>query len=397
MYPMSTVKGWETLVFLVLTILLWLPQRAEALSSNFSCEIQSHHLSVQIDPPSHFIRAEDQLELRVKRRSSPPILSFLLNSSLRIVRIADKKQGNLLRWEESLSSGDTKRVDVSLNSLEEAVSVVISYEGKIYDPVVREKSLHFSKGDETSGLIGGEGVYLTGGSQWYPDMPDSMALFHAEVSIPAPYRAVTQGQLLWEVHREGLWKSRWSNNIPAEGLTLVAGKYVVRTREAEGIALRTYFFEEDERFSDMFLDATAEYLKIYSDLLGPYPFKKFDVVQNFFASGYGFPSFTLLAPEAIRQGTAPAPAPWPKGLDDDQVNAIIFERERERSLPEVLEDWRQTHRQLMEAVQAMSDDELFFQKAAWLGDAPFAESIAGNSYEHQQEHAGQIRVWLDAS
>jgi len=101
--------------------------------------------------------------------------------------------------------------------------------------------------------------------------------------------------------------------------------------------------------------------------------------------------------EGIRQGTAPAPAPWPKGLDDDQVNAIIFERERERSLPEVLEDWRQTHRQLMEAVQAMSDDELFFQKAAWLGDAPFAEAIAGNSYEHQQEHAGQIRVWLDAS
>ena len=36
--------------------------------------------------------------------------------------------------------------------------------------------------------------------------------------------------------------------------------------------------------------------------MGSYPFKKFDIVQNFFSSGYGIPTLTLLAPEAIRQG-----------------------------------------------------------------------------------------------
>lgn len=101
--------------------------------------------------------------------------------------------------------------------------------------------------------------------------------------------------------------------------------------------------------------------------------------------------------EGIRQGREPLPAPWPKGLDDDQVNAIIFESSRGRALPEVLESWRQTHRKVIDAVGAMNEDDLFHTKVEWLGGVPFAEALPGNSYEHQQEHAGQIRLWLDSN
>ena len=44
----------------------------------------------------------------------------------------------------------------------------------------------------------------------------------------------------------------------------------------------------------------ARYLNFYSDLFGPYPFEKFAVVENFFPTGYGFPSFTLLGSSIIR-------------------------------------------------------------------------------------------------
>jgi hypothetical protein len=113
---------------------------------------------------------------------------------------------------------------------------------------------------------------------------------------------VTQGELVSENLKEGFLRSKWVNPLPAESLTLVAGKYSVKTRTIDGIKISTYFFHEEDRFSEAFLNGAEEYLKIYSDLLGPYPFKKFDIVQNFFSSGYGFPTFTLLAPEAIRQG-----------------------------------------------------------------------------------------------
>jgi aminopeptidase N len=120
--------------------------------------------------------------------------------------------------------------------------------------------------------------------------------------IPEPFRIVTQGELVSENSKGGYWSGKWVNELSSESLTLVAGRYSVKRREVGGVKLSTYFFHEDDRFSEIFLNAAEEYLKLYSDLLGPYPYKKFDIVQNFFASGYGIPTFTLLAPETIRQG-----------------------------------------------------------------------------------------------
>jgi hypothetical protein len=53
--------------------------------------------------------------------------------------------------------------------------------------------------------------------------------------------------------------------------------------------------------SARYLDAAAEYIKFYSKLLGPFPFSKFAIVENFFPSGYGLPSFTLLGGGVIER------------------------------------------------------------------------------------------------
>jgi hypothetical protein len=44
------------------------------------------------------------------------------------------------------------------------------------------------------------------------------------------------------------------------------------------------------------------YLELYTNLLGPYPFSQFAVVENFFPSGLGMPSFTLLGQSIVRRG-----------------------------------------------------------------------------------------------
>ena len=229
-------------------------------------------------------------------------LSLLLHAELRIIQIINLKTGKSLDWSETAFSPIAKRFDISTQKVEGPLSLSISYEGPIYDPVVKESALQFVRGDQTSGLISPEGIYLSSSSHWFPDRPNSMATFNVEATIAEPFRIVTQGELLSEELKEGSWKSKWSYALPTESLTLVAGKYSVKTREVEGVKLSTYFFPEDDRVSETFLNAAEEYLKIYSDLLGPYPYKKFDIVQNFFSSGYSFPTFTLLAPEAIRQG-----------------------------------------------------------------------------------------------
>jgi hypothetical protein len=280
--------------------LLWADNQAFPSPSYYSFDIQSHSLKIQIVPPKHLLKAEDQIEILLKDERAQ-ILSFLLNSNLRITRI-NLRTGEPISWRETPHPDRVTRLDVSVPKVRNPLSLSISYEGPIYDPVVKEKALQFVRGDETAGLIGSEGVYLSSSSYWFPDKPGSMAIFHVEARIPEPFRIITQGECLFEKLKDGIWESKWSNDLQTEGLSLVAGKYEVKTRKLNDIKISTYFFPEDNRFSEVFLDAAEEYLKIYSDLLGPYPYKKFDIVQNFFSSGYGFPTFTLLAPEAIRQG-----------------------------------------------------------------------------------------------
>jgi aminopeptidase N len=296
-------KGFKKAILLLLSLvtIVWAFEKAFASPPNFDFNIQSHHLIIQIDPSQHLLKAEDRLEINIKwgRLQS---LSFLLNPKLKITRIVDQRTGQPLHWSETPFSSHARRLDISLQKIEEPHLLSISYEGPIYGPIVKERGLQFVRGDQTSGLISSEGVYLSSATHWYPNRPDSMARFEVEATIPEPFRIVTQGELVSENLKDGTWSSKWVNGLPAESLTLVAGKYFVKRREVEGIKISTYFFPEDDRFSEIFLNAADEYLKTYSDLLGPYPYKKFDIVQNFFSSGYGIPTFTLLAPETIRQG-----------------------------------------------------------------------------------------------
>ena len=39
---------------------------------------------------------------------------------------------------------------------------------------------------------------------------------------------------------------------------------------------------------------------MYRSLIGPYPYGKFALVENFWETGYGMPTFTLLGPEVVR-------------------------------------------------------------------------------------------------
>jgi aminopeptidase N len=39
---------------------------------------------------------------------------------------------------------------------------------------------------------------------------------------------------------------------------------------------------------------------MYSEMIGPYPFQRFTVVENFFPTGYGMPAWTLLGQQVIR-------------------------------------------------------------------------------------------------
>ncbi|MBN2885768.1 MAG: M1 family peptidase, partial [Chromatiaceae bacterium] len=61
-----------------------------------------------------------------------------------------------------------------------------------------------------------------------------------------------------------------------------------------------YLRAPDPALAERYLAATHASIGDYSQLIGPYPFAKFALVENLWESGYGMPSFTLLGPRVIR-------------------------------------------------------------------------------------------------
>ncbi|MEK7866259.1 MAG: M1 family aminopeptidase, partial [Planctomycetota bacterium] len=175
----------------------------------------------------------------------------------------------------------------------------VRYRGEIYDPPQEETGLRHVAGGRTGGTIGPEGIYLHGGTAWYPVIAP-MAKYSVEALLPTGWRLVAQGNRVKESEGAHAATVRWEDPVPSNALDVVAGKYVVTDAESDGVRISTYLFEEEKDFAQLYIDASKKFLAFYSDLLGPYPYQQFSVVENWFSTGYGMPSFTLLGREVVK-------------------------------------------------------------------------------------------------
>lgn len=95
-------------------------------------------------------------------------------------------------------------------------------------------------------------------------------------------------------------------------------------------------------------------------------------------------------------------APQPSERNDFGSNERIYRENRDRSLAEVRELFRQAHQQFLQRVdllaQTFTEEDLnepdrFAWTDSWPGHSLLAV-IADNSYEHYYDHGEQIRRWL---
>jgi uncharacterized protein (TIGR03083 family) len=86
-------------------------------------------------------------------------------------------------------------------------------------------------------------------------------------------------------------------------------------------------------------------------------------------------------------------------LPQDQRNAAVFEMNRQRQLYDVLTEARDVFQQLLDAVEALTDEDLVDPKRfrGMPGEWQPWRVIASNSYEHYAHHARDIRSWLAES
>ena len=264
--------------------------------------ISHHELSVELRPDSHELIATDRVNLHIP--DSRRTISFSLAPSLHIDQItatplADSSAPATQAIPFRRDVPEEDRVTIQLPESHAEWTLEWRYRGTIKDPPREPRHLRFVTPSETAGHIGPEGVYLSSESKWYPDLPGSLASYELDVAAPAEWVSVSQGA---DSDNAG----RWSVTVQSEALTLVANRFTVTTRDWQApngrtIRLSTYLLPEDAHLAQEYLDASARYLEAYIPLLGPYPFPKFAVVENFFSSGLGMPSFTLLGAAVIKR------------------------------------------------------------------------------------------------
>ncbi len=276
-----------------------------------------HDLSVDLDLEKHYLKATDTIIVRTKNQK----LDLFIHSAFKIIsarcggctqdlEFDVSKKYDLSDFIAALSDDIRERYDnAALLSIKiprkilkrgDPIKISVTYEGVLYDPPKRAEFSRQNIADQTTGIIGEEGVYLSEASHWYPSFPHALNAFRLVATVPSSYEVVSEGNFVGKAEEKERTRIQWNVPYPIEALHLVAGKYVVTRSDHNGIEVSTYFFPEEQHLSERYIEAVKRYLKMYEEMIGPYPYKKFSVVENFFPTGYGMPSFTLLGREVIK-------------------------------------------------------------------------------------------------
>lgn len=255
--------------------------------------VTRHDLAVRLDPESNSLAAEDTLTLSTGGQSS---LAFDLFENATVEKVATREKDLPFTLK-----GGTLRVALPPDLPEESeLSLTVSYRASFRDHVPDDPVNTEDPSYGVRATIRDKGTFLSDSAGWYPEIPGSRPVFRIRVEGPAGYEAVTAGRLVRRETSGGRTRSTWETREPLEGLSLSAGPYRVRERNAGETKLYTYFYPGSDALSETYLAAAARYLALYRELFGPYPFGKFAVVENFFPTGYGFPSYTLLGSTVVR-------------------------------------------------------------------------------------------------
>jgi hypothetical protein len=84
-----------------------------------------------------------------------------------------------------------------------------------------------------------------------------------------------------------------------------------------------------------------------------------------------------------------------EGLDEDGMNALIYERSQNRPLEDVLESLGQSHIQVLDALGPMTFADLMQPRYADDPEArPLINWVIGNTYDHYREHRQTVQEGL---
>lgn len=275
-------------------------------------EIVAHRLTVALDPAAHELAVDDRMLLL-----RGGTVEFVLNRQLAISS-SDPRVEEVPSRDVAADSGAAAGAEVALRHYrvrlpERGGKLHLTYSGR-FDFGLGTQQEEYQRGfRDTAGIVSPEGVYLAGDGHWYaqfahPAPATELVEFELTARAPEGWHLVSQGN---GTSRDEQGFARWSSGGEMDEIYLVGGRLTrshravpavpaVAGAAAPAIEAEVFLRQEDAALAERYLAATAQYLDMYSRLIGPYPYGKFALVENFWETGFGMASFTLLGPQVLR-------------------------------------------------------------------------------------------------
>jgi aminopeptidase N len=281
-----------------LACLLWLSTHASAAVH--------HTLEVTVDPGRGHVDVTDTITVAAGGNRElefllhPALTPAILTRGVGLTAIGGETAAGTAVPNDAAGPADPGPLRYRVELPAGHTRFTLHYQGHIQHEL-QQAGAEYARGfRETSGTITPQGVFLSGSSFWYPHIGDGLLTFDLSLQLPQGWSGMSQGERLASEAGKEQVLEQWRCNLPQQEIYLGAGQFSEYTQTVDGVQAMVLLRDPDPALAQQYLDATADYVSLYSELIGPYPYSKFALVENFWETGYGMPSFTLLGPKVIR-------------------------------------------------------------------------------------------------
>jgi len=277
---------------------------------------QRYRIEVDLDPPEHRLVGRAVLDMALTNPADlkpgrSMVVNLKLHSDLQVTNIdISGAEGTYVGWRPSEPDPEvgpkTHLHRVELTRPAERFSLFVDYEGKLEQDVSAGEVAGQIHNMRMHAHVSSDGIYLAGG-YWYPqpstgdDKDAPLSDFVLIANRVEGLELVASGERDVAT-TESTGRLTWHSPYPLDGMVLVGGPHEIHEAMHGDTVIRLYLKPTQAKHAEGLFESVRRNLDRYEPLIGPYPAKEFAVVDNFFSSGFAFPTFTLLSSAVIDMG-----------------------------------------------------------------------------------------------
>ncbi len=305
-----------TRCFVLLALAYPLLQGCAVNAPRLSMHADRYEIEVKLDPTTHELIGRTSIDLTRSRDSLPPAegpvaIEVLLHPELKIRDASAsgaqlKRVVSLKKPKKEDAPSKARRHVLLLDKPVDTLTVQLSYKGRVFQDISAGEKVGQIHNFAMNAHVGEDGIYL-GGGNWYPTLSSendkrSTLSDYSLLAHPVPGMVIQAGAGRDKIMEDRTGLLAWRSAFPLDSMVLVGGKHEVHEGKQSHVKISVHLRPDQVQHADMLIEAASQNIARYEPLIGPYPTSEFAIVDNFFSSGFAFPTFTLLSSAVINMG-----------------------------------------------------------------------------------------------